>query len=404
MNITVKPAHLSGNVVAPPSKSMAHRYLIAAAMANGVSVIDGISDSEDMKATLSLISALGATVSKEGTRVTVTGNDVRLAHPADVIDCRECGSTLRFAIPICMLSPHEMRLTGSSRLFERPLSLYKALADERGLTFDQKASFLTVKGRLRGGHFTLQGDVSSQFVTGLLLSLPLCEEDSVLTLLPPVESRPYIDLTLSALRAFGIDIEMPNELTYRIKGGQSYKATSLSVEGDASNAVFFDALAYLGHEVTVTGLPDICKQGDIVYRELLPRIASKDTSAISLAACPDLGPILMAMAAIKGYARFTDTRRLRLKESDRAAAMQEELAKFGVTVTVEDNCVTVNGSGFHAPNDVLYGHGDHRIVMALATLLTVTGGTIKGACAVSKSMPDYFDRLTALGGMITYET
>ena len=403
MIVTVTPAHLSGNITAPPSKSMAHRYLIAAAMADGVSVIDGISDSEDMKATISLITALGATVTKEGSRVTVKGTDVRHAHPTSAIDCRECGSTLRFAIPVCMLSPHEMCLTGSTRLFERPLSLYKALSDERGLAFAQEGNALTVKGCLSGGHYTLQGDVSSQFVTGLLLALPLCEEDSTLTLLPPVESRPYIDLTLSALRAFGVSVEMQDSFTYLIKGGQAYKACTVTVEGDASNAVFFDALSYLGHDVTVAGLPDNCLQGDIVYRDILPLIAKKDEGDISLAACPDLGPILMAMAGISGYARFTDTRRLRLKESDRAEAMRQELAKFGVTVAVEENRVTVDGSGFHAPNGMLCGHGDHRIVMALTTLLTVTGGSISGASAVSKSMPDYFDRLTALGGKITYE-
>ncbi len=405
MTVTFTPAHLMGTIQAPPSKSMGHRMLISAGLAEGKSTVTGISHSQDMLATMALLGGLGAVCARRGDDDTVV--DVRGTAPANAapqvpLDCRECGSTLRFFIPICLLSKHPVTLTGAPRLFERPLNVYEDLCRDLGLTFDLDTStpMLTLRGPLRGGHFTLRGDVSSQFITGLLFALPLCVEDSLLTILPPLESRPYLDLTLSALALYGITAEWLDGLTLRIPGGQTYKATDAVVEGDYSNTAFFHALTALGHDVTVMGLNPHSLQGDRVYREMYPLLTA-GRPTLDISNCPDLGPILMAVAAAGQGATFKGTRRLRIKESDRAAAMAEELAKFGVSVTVEEDSVTVDPVDFHAPNALLYGHNDHRIVMALCTLLTLTGGTLEGAEAVRKSLPDYFDLLISLGADIS---
>lgn len=404
MTVTFSPTRLSGTVAAPPSKSMGHRMLICAGLSAGNSTVTGISHSQDMLATMELLNGLGAACARredDDTLVDVRGADPRNAAPKAPLNCRECGSTLRFFIPICLLSDKPVTLTGSPRLFERPLDVYADLCRDLGLTFDLDTTTpkLTLKGPLRGGHFTLRGDVSSQFITGLLFALPLCAEDSILSILPPLESRPYLDLTLAALALYGIQAEWLDDLTLRIPGGQTYKATDAAVEGDYSNAAFFHALTALGHDVTLTGLNPDSLQGDRVYRDVYPLLA-QGRPTVDISDCPDLGPILMAVASAKQGATFTGTRRLRIKESDRAAAMAAELAKFGVSVTVQEDTVTVDPLDFHAPVDILDGHNDHRIVMALSTLLTLTGGTLRGAEAVNKSLPDYFDLLGSLGADI----
>ncbi len=399
MRVEIQPSQLHGEVNAPPSKSMAHRMLICAGLAEGTSRIKGISDSEDMLATLNVLAGLGAQYQKEGDTVTITGIAPRTAYPIAPLCCRECGSTLRFFIPICLLSGAECTLTGSPRLMERPLDVYEALCAERGMTFTpHPGKSLTIKGPLHGGGYTVRGDISSQFITGLLFALPLCVEDSVIRILPPLESRSYIELTLEALRMYGITAAWRDDLTLVIPGGQAYKAADTAVEGDYSNAAFFDALAFLGHDVTVSGLREDSGQGDRVYREAYRQLAA-GCPTVSIGDCPDLGPVLMALAAAGQGAIFTETRRLRIKESDRGVAMASELAKFGVAVEVEEDTITVHApqGGLRAPTVPLDGHNDHRIVMALCTLLTITGGVIDGAEAVRKSLPDYFDRLRALG-------
>lgn len=396
MKLKISPSTLSGTVKAPPSKSMAHRLLIAAGLANGTSVVDGIAPSEDVSATLDLLRALGADYGKQGDTVTITGADPRRARVDESPSCRECGSTLRFFIPICLLSDREITLTGSERLFARPLGVYEDLCREQGLTFDRKETSVTVKGPLQSGEFTLRGDVSSQFISGLLFALPLCDGDSTIRLLPPVESRSYIDMTLDALAAFGVQATWRDELTLAVKGNQTYTARHAQVEGDYSNAAFFEALRTLGMDVTVTDLPSTTRQGDRVCLAYFDAL-SQGAPTLSIRDCPDLGPILMAVAAAKHGCTLTDTRRLAIKESDRGAAIAEELAKFGISVTTWEDTITVSGGALHAPTAVLSGHNDHRIVMALATLCCLTGGTIEGTEAVRKSLPDYFTIMNTLG-------
>ena len=387
-------------MVAPPSKSMAHRLLIGGGLAKGESVIEGISGSEDMKATLDCLSAIGAKYKIEGDKVTITGADIRNIPEGAVLKCRESGSTLRFFIPICLLDGKTFTLTGSEKLLSRPLSVYEEIFKKQGIVFEAAPDKITVGGKISGGTFKIKGNISSQFITGLLFVLPLLEEDSIIQLIPPVESLSYINLTIEALSTFGVEIKWQDEKTLFIKGGQEYKAVSAKVEGDYSNAAFFAALNVLGSEIEITGLNPNSLQGDKVYEKYFP-LLEKGTPTINISDCPDLGPILFAVAAVKGGGVFTGTRRLKIKESDRATAMADELAKFGVAVTVHDDSVVVYPHNFHAPTEPLFGHNDHRIVMSCAVLSTITGGKIEGAEASRKSLPDFFERLEKLGFEVT---
>ena len=396
MNVTIFPSRLAGTVKAPPSKSMAHRLLIAAGLARGSSEIVGIADSEDVSATLDLLTALGATCRKQDDVVTLTGIDPRRASVTGTPSCRECGSTLRFFIPLCLLSESEMTLSGSERLFARPLGIYEDICREQGLTFRRETTSVTLKGPLKSGDFTLRGDVSSQIISGLLFALPLCDGDSTVRLLPPVESRSYIDMTLDALAAFGVRAAWQDELTLTISGNQTYCARPAAVEGDYSNAAFFLALRTLGMDVSVTDLPATTRQGDSICKTYFDALAT-GTPTLSIGDCPDLGPVLMAVAAAKNGCVLTDTGRLAIKESDRGAAMAEELAKLGVRVDRTADTITVRGGTLRAPTAPLSGHNDHRIVMSLATLCTLVGGTVEGAEAVRKSLPDYFEMMNTLG-------
>lgn len=400
MKVEIRPSALIGRVEAPPSKSMAHRLLICAGLAKGNSRIQGISDSEDMLATLDLLYGLGASFQKDGNRVQLCGINPKNAKQHTALSCRECGSTLRFFLPICLLSSEKMTLCGSERLFARSLGVYENLCRERCLYWKQEKASVTVQGPLCGGEFTVAGNVSSQFISGLLFALPLCKEDSTIRILPPLESRPYIDMTIEALARFGVVAEWVDELTISVKGNQAYCARELSVEGDYSNAAFFEALRVLGHDITVENLDPASLQGDKIYLQYFSEL-ERGTPTLSIRHCPDLGPILIALAAAKNGAFLTDTERLRIKESDRGTAMAEELAKLGVQVEVRENEIFIPKATLSQPKAELCGHNDHRIVMALAVLLTKIGGVINGAQAVKKSLPEFFTMLKALGSEVT---
>lgn len=396
MNVTIKPGRAVGTVAAPPSKSMAHRLLICAGLSNGVSHISGIDLNEDIAATIDCLTALGAVCTVEGDTVTVRGTDPCIAAPKETLCCRESGSTLRFFLPLALLSENKIAFTGTEKLLSRPLGVYETLCADRHLEFHQTAKEVRVKGALKAGEFTVPGNISSQFITGLLLALPLTAGDSILRITPPIESLSYISLTLQALAAFGIRAAWQDVNTLFIPGNQQYAAHDMAVEGDYSGAAFLEAFNVIGGQVKVTGLSSDSLQGDRVYFEHFKSLKNGKPT-IDITDCPDLGPILFAVAAAKNGGVFTGTKRLKIKESDRAAAMAEELAKFGTTVTVEENTVTVEKTALHAPRTTLSGHNDHRIVMSLAVLCTLTGGEIAEAQAVRKSFPDFFEKINQLG-------
>ena len=395
MIVKIEKGTAAGRVKAPPSKSMAHRYLICGALSGG-SVIKGVAMSEDIKATLGCLQALGAEVQVSGDTVTLGGWTPDTPLRSQPLFCNESGSTLRFMIPLCLLTDKKIILKGSERLMQRSLSVYQELCASQGIAFAQEKDRVAVKGRLSPGHFAVRGDISSQFISGLLFALPNLPQDSYITVTGTPESASYLGMTVKALADFGVRVARTDEHTFFIKGGQTFKKRELTVEGDYSNAAFFEALNTVGGNVSVSGLKKDSLQGDAVYREHLAAI-KHGTPQIDLSDCPDLGPVLMAAAAANHGAVFVGTRRLKIKESDRGAAMAAELAKFGSTVTVEENRITVAGGTVQKPAVPLDGHNDHRIVMSLAVLCTLTGGEIYGAQAVAKSFPDFFGRLSSLG-------
>lgn len=396
MTVTVAKGRAEGRVKAPPSKSMAHRLLISAGLADGESEIHGIEESLDVKATISCLRAMGAGCRLEKGVAYVNGINALCAKPKSTLTAGESGSTLRFFIPIALLSGHPVLFEGAKSLLSRPLGVYESLCAEHGLTFLKDEESLFVKGPLRAGNYRVKGNISSQFISGLLFALPLLSEDSTLAITPPIESRSYIDLTVSALSTFGVRIVWQDENTLFIRGGQRYTACKTSVEGDYSGAAFFAVLAALGNDVTVDGLAKDSLQGDRVYQKYIPML-TRGTPTLHIGDCPDLGPILLALAAASNGAVFTGTSRLRIKESDRAEAMATELRKMGTTVTVKEDSIVVYPTDLHAPSEPICSHNDHRIVMSMAVLLTLTGGRITGAEAVRKSFPDFFDKMNALG-------
>ena len=327
------------------------------------------------------------------------------------MDCGESGSTLRFFIPVFSLTGETVRFCGGGRLFSRPQQVYADLFAARGLAFAQTEQGVTLKGALPPGDYTLPGDVSSQFITGLLYALPLLPGDSTITLTGKVESRPYIDLTLSALADFGVTARWLDERRLAVPGGQHYRPCSYRVEGDYSQAAFPAVLGAVCGGVTVTGLRPDSLQGDAAILDILARCGANFTrtgdevrfqaaplraTAIDLAACPDLGPILMVLGLFcEGDTVITNAGRLRIKESDRIAAMQEELAKFGGQVLAKGETVTVKGLGgaLRAPTQPLNSHNDHRVAMALSVAAWAAGlpALLEDAGAVAKSWPTFFE-------------
>lgn len=395
MNITIKKGTASGVVSIPSSKSVAHRLLINAALTDGETIINGLSLNEDIGATIDCLKTLGAKIDYSHGRCTVHGTKDRGESPRR-LHCRESGSTLRFMIPLCLDSV-KTELYGSPRLIERPHSVYGEICEKNGFLWQSDGEKITVCGGLKSGEYEVPGNISSQFITGLMLALPTLDGDSVIRLTTEPESLSYIDMTVASLAAFGIVIEKRSELEWFIKGSQNRRSPGIiNVEADESGAAFFGALNYIGGDVKLDNLNNNSCQGDRVWRLFFPMLES-GRPEISIRDCPDLGPILLSLAACLNGVTLRDTARLKIKESDRGGAMAEELEKLGVKVTVEENTITVDPSGIHAPNEALDGHNDHRIVMSLAIMLTQFGGKINGAQAVSKSMPQFFTMLNSLG-------
>lgn len=396
MNVTVNKGKAHGSIIAPPSKSVAHRMLICGGLANAKSTITGINNSEDVQATLDCLAAIGVQYKHTGDVLEITGREVKKDKKIQEFYCRESGSTLRFFIPLALLTGKRSIFYGTPSLLARPLSVYQTICKEQELTFVKEKERIILEGPLRAGNFKVQGNISSQFISGLLFALPVLKKDSQISITQPIESHSYIDLTLNVMKRFGMRIEWKNERTLYIPGGQKYSPVVDSVEGDYSNAAFFSALNVLGGDVSIGGLDPNSMQGDRIYSKYFEMI-KRGTPSINISDCPDLGPILLALAAANNGGIFTGTRRLRLKESDRSEAMAQELRKFGAIVSVNEDDIIVFPKEFHRPTEVLRGHNDHRIVMALSVLCTACGGEIEGAEAVNKSFPDFFEKLSSVG-------
>ncbi len=402
MKVEIKKGSIGGAVRVPSSKSFGHRMLICAALSDGRSLLSGLTPNEDIYATVDCLSALGAKISLGEGVCEVIGGAGRIEYGAH-LPCRQSGSTLRFILPLVLLSGQGF-LEGSPRLLERGVGVYGEIFEKYGILLDVSGERVFAEGHLHSGNYTVRGDVSSQFISGLMFALPLCEGDSTLTVTEPFESRSYVDITVDVLSDFGIDIRQIDKNKFYIKGSQRYIPHHCEVEGDWSSAAFWYCFRALGADISVEGLKADSRQGDRVCLDYIDRISGQAAPRLDMADCPDLAPALLALAAEVGGAVFDNTARLAIKESDRAAAMAKELAKFGARVTVEPNRVVVEKSELHAPSEMLYSHDDHRITMSMAPLMLKYGGVMCGAEAVAKSYPDFYDRLEELGAeVIRYE-
>ena len=395
MTAVIKKSRAEGCVAAPSSKSMAHRLLICAALAKGESEIRNVTYSEDILATLDCLAKMGARIRMNGDTVYIKGIEKIFDVSESEFFCRESGSTLRFLLPLLLLNGNRQRFTGAGLLMKRPMSVYEKICKEKGLSYTQTSDAIEIKGNLSGGDFTVKGNISSQFVSGLLFTLPFLKTESRIRLISPVESRSYINMTVDAMNAFGVNVRWEDENTLTASVGSGYQPCSLSVEGDYSGAAFLDAFNVLGGNVAVTGLKENSLQGDSIYKKLYPLLESGKPE-IDVSDCPDLAPILMTIAAEKHGAVFIGTKRLKLKESDRGEVMKQELSKFGAIIHTEENRITVEPSTLHKPKETLSGHNDHRIVMSLAVLASVYGAEIDEAEAVSKSFPGFFEVIKGL--------
>ena len=392
----------SGTVVAPPSKSYAHRMLICAGLSNHECKVENIQLSNDIIATLNCLKALGVDSRYDETSKTVYIKPS--GKKEDLFDCLESGSTLRFFIPIASILNSKAKFTGSKRLFERGVEVYEDIFKQNNLMFEKDDCFINISGSLNAGYYKVKGNISSQYISGLLFSLPLLDNDSVIEIIPPIESIDYILITIDVLAKFGIEIinDLENH-KLMIKGNQAYQALDTCVEGDYSNAAFLDAFNYIGGNVLISGLNEESLQGDKAYKEYFNILNNNEMPTIDISNTIDLGPILFVMAALLQGAKFTGIKRLRIKESDRVSCVCQELAKFGVKAIIEENTCIINKTLLHEPNGILYGHNDHRIVMALSVMLSKFGGIISGTLAVNKSFPTFFEVIKKLGVVVQDE-
>lgn len=382
-----------GEINAPPSKSMAHRLIICASLSEGKSEIKNIALSEDIKATVGCMQNFGAKIDICEDTLTVCGtNDFSVREP---LFCGESASTLRFLIPLSLVKENKVKFYGSKRLFERPLDEYKKIFEEQKISFSLDESSLTLSGQLKAGEFNISGDISSQYISGLLFALPLLENDSILKINPPFVSKSYVDMTLYTMSLFGVNATRTDEFTFYIKGNQHYFPTDTVCEGDYSNSAFFHALKFIGGNVRVTGLSEKSLQGDRIFEALCESLYN-GSPEIDVSNSIDLAPLLFSVSALCNGAVFTNTERLRYKESDRILSMQRELLKFGIKTEISDNRFTVFPSEIKTPSEEIDSHNDHRILMALSLLLIKTGGIIKNAECINKSFPDFFEKTEKL--------
>lgn len=415
MDIKISPRLLYGTVSAVTSKSDAHRALICAALADQKTKIRIDNTSKDIEATISCITAMGGNVTKNGVYFTVAPISKKKVSP--ILDCNESGSTLRFLFPLANLVCTNPTFVGKGRLPERPLSPLREEMELNGCTVKGDILPITTEGRLKGGTYTLAGNISSQFISGLLFSLPLCEEDSKIVLTTPLESKGYVNMTLTTLKLFGIQVtESDNE--YIIKGNQKYVSPGyITAEGDWSNAAFWLSAGAVGGEITLDNLNYSSYQGDKQIISILEsfgaNVSKGETSAkvkgeklskieLDCTDIPDLVPIISAVASVaEGQTILKGTERLKIKESDRLKAVTDTLSKLGADISSADSEIIINGKP-HLKGGTVHGYNDHRIVMmaAIAASVCTSDVTICGAEAVEKSYPQFFEHYKLLGGVL----
>lgn len=424
-NVIIYPKTLTGSIKVPPSKSLAHRSVICAGLAKGESVIENIVISEDIKATSKAMQNLGVQISKqkqmEGCKeisFDIKGED-KLTLVNNTIDCNESGSTLRFLIPIALLTGEEVNFTGSGKLTSRPLNVYYDIFKEQGIVYENNNGELPlkIKGRLKPGNFSVPGNVSSQFISGLMFALPLLKEDSKIQIISNLESKGYVDLTIDMLSKFGINIENNNYKEFYIKGNQRYVSKNYRVEGDFSQAAFWLVAGSIGEKIKCKDLNCASLQGDKVIVDILNKMkaniyidkkyiecksSATEGVVIDASECPDLVPVLTVLAALsKGTTKIINAKRLRIKECDRLMAIASELNKIGAEVIELEDGLIINGKESLNGGKV-DSWNDHRIAMAMAiaSIRCKEPLIITNSEAVNKSYPQFWEDFKSLGGKI----
>ncbi|WP_303789407.1 3-phosphoshikimate 1-carboxyvinyltransferase [Ruminococcus flavefaciens] len=402
MDIRISPSRLCGQLSVPASKSCAHRSIICSALADGVSHLSGVTMSKDIEATIGAMTALGAEFTVSGGDITVKGAGGRHAHDC-VIDCNESGSTLRFIIPIAAALGSRTEFRGRGRLPQRPIDIFIRELGKNGTVFDYHNTMpFTLSGGLKNGRFEIEGDVSSQFITGLLFALPLLDGDSEIVLTSHLESRPYVDITIDTLRRFGVSVE-ETENGFRVRGGQHYVSRDEHIEGDYSQAAFFCVANALGSDVKLDNLLADSVQGDKKILEIISDMCYNGNIGHYSADCsdiPDLVPILAVLGAFgSGDSVIYNAKRLKIKESDRLQTTAALINSLGGNVDITDDGLVIHPTG-NMHGGTVDSFGDHRIVMAAAIAATAIDGEviIKGAEAAEKSYPAFFDDYRKLGG------
>jgi len=424
-NYKIYPNKLSGEVKIPPSKSMAHRAVICAALGDGMSIVTNIDYSDDIIATIEAMSALGAKITKKEDYLEVYGINNAENIKANkfkserIIDCNESGSTLRFLVPIAALFDGVNRFVGRGNLGKRPLDTYYNIFDEQNIKYDYKDGILDLKteGKLKAGEFKVKGNISSQFITGLLFTLPLLDGDSKIIITTEMESKGYIDLTLSAMKAFDIEIINNNYEEFIIKGNQTYKSRDYRVEGDYSQAAFFFSADALSNDIILNDLKLDSLQGDKEVIDILTRmgleISNKNSGLIGNGSgelkatvidgsqCPDIIPVVSLVATLsEGTTEVINAGRLRIKECDRLAAVTSELNKLGAKITEKEDGLIIEGVHELKGGTEVWSHKDHRIAMTIAIASTVCKEPVilKDYECVSKSYPQFWEDFKNLGG------
>ncbi len=402
-DIKIIPNKLVGEVKIPPSKSMAHRAIICAALAKGVSEITNIDYSNDIIATIKAMESLGATFAKFDDKLIIDGNNTFCLKDS-YIDCNESGSTLRFLVPISIIKENKVNIVGTGFLGKRPITTFYDIFDRQGIKYTYKEGVLdlNIEGTLKPDTFRVEGNISSQFISGLLFALPLLEGDSIIEITTHLESKSYLDLTLSMLKTFGIEVVNENYKRFKIKGNQEYKPHNYEVEGDYSQGAFFYCANFLGNNICIKGLDENSLQGDKQCVEIINDFLDDNEKEITIDAnnCPDIIPVVTVAASFrKGRTNIINAGRLRIKECDRLNAIATEINKLGGKVKELEDGLIIDGvesfTGGHVSS-----YDDHRIAMSMAIASTRCTKEIyiDNRNCVAKSYPSFWEDFKELGG------
>lgn len=416
MSLRIQPKQLQGKVHIPPSKSMAHRAIICASLARGRSIISNVQYSKDIEATISAMKALGTMIFQHDDYLEIDGTTTFMRNNGE-IDCHESGSTLRFMIPISLVQPSNFHFKGEGRLGKRPLDVYYQIFEKQNIGYLYKENVLDlyVMGQLQAGTFEIAGDVSSQFMSGLLFALPLLPQDSRIIITSPLQSKGYVDLTIQMLQYYGVFVINNDYREFIIPGGQHYHAHDYEVEGDFSQAAFYFVAGALGNDVTLEGLNFQSKQGDKVAVDILEKMGCQfyqeekrcritssalQGTVVDGAQCPDIIPIIaMACAYAKGKSIIQNIGRLRLKECDRLKATVDMIHQLGGEVIEKQDSMEIIGIETLRGGEVTSSH-DHRMAMSAAIISSVCEDAvvIDDYNCVEKSYPEFWEDFKSLGG------